>query len=273
MDRDPAAVGLASPAGGNEIRVERPLDRIPRFDDPEWYWIAAQAERYIRIFEKLSPMAALTKLQLELDWVVARDDPTGFQFPVVPVDLPDRGGSGPHPDEIAAAQWQNVRMMFYHNLGAAATFLRCHRPDLFLILVQTHLVPPDSDLHREYDDAIAQARATLGVAPLVVAVAVPPVAAQAAETPTRKRRPNRTDTDRFTDEGKIAGYLKTNPGATAEEIADATGIAKGHVVESTVWRQTMDQRNLAKQKANAAKRGRGGVGDPSTDLGREQDAD
>lgn len=86
--------------------------------------------------------------------------------------------------------------------------------------------------------------------------------------PSAKRRPRRTTGQIVEDQGKIGGHLAEHPEATRDEIAAATGIASAHVSKSKVWRKTTDQRKEAR-KANATKRGIGGVGDPTTDLGRD----
>lgn len=92
-----------------------------------------------------------------------------------------------------------------------------------------------------------------------------------ADKPTRAeknrdkpgRRPKRTDADKICDSCNIAAHLVQHPDARRDEVATATGIAKGHVSNSIAWKEHTARQKEARN-ANRV-RAAGGVGDPSVD--------
>ncbi len=84
----------------------------------------------------------------------------------------------------------------------------------------------------------------------------------------RKRRPKRDVAQITADNDTIRQYLYKNPLATRDQIAEATGIARGHVSASRAWKGCRARRKEAREMKKASEHGIGGVGDPTTDLGR-----
>jgi hypothetical protein len=87
-------------------------------------------------------------------------------------------------------------------------------------------------------------------------------------TGKKTRRQKRTEAQIAEDEGKIAGFLIEHSEATRDQTAEGTEVAQAHVSASMAWKAHREQRGEARKANNAAKQGIGGVGDPSTDLGR-----
>lgn len=209
------------------VLIQRGEDEhIPDFDEPRWTELIRDWSQYYQ------------------DWsgAIARAREAARSLAVAAIM--DAG------EERPTHRWtaQTIKDLTY--LASTMPAITTGGPD-GLGFIRDGLPPLPTDFH-------AHARAVSG---RIVDLRSVTVCDDATLTPTRNRRPRRTELDKARDEIQIAAYLKDHPDAKRDEIAEALDIATAHVSYSKAWRAHKTQKKEASEAIRA--QGAGGVGDPS----------